>query len=214
MTTILHLGVPRITVILLVDKEFGSVRDVTTIHRTRRESIAASFQAFESLPKTDSIAVRIDNLEVAHAIRLISRLTAYRHIASTELGKQSIHIRELPRIRKKGQIPGRAGPGPAQQNRAASVHILRDHLRGIEEPAQTNTAWENRGNPEKQVNPGPWSGLAVLYWDVIEQTNKKLISERVTAAALSYPRGVLRCSRSRPRVLTKACCVRVCWEST
>jgi hypothetical protein len=38
--------------------------------------------------------------------------------------------------------------------------------------------------------------------------------EEVSGANLSYPRGVLRCSLSKPRALTRACWVSVCWEST
>ena len=56
--------------------------------------------------------------------------------------------------------------------------------------------------------------LAVVYCESIGQVSNWVISEGVTSVGLSYPRGVLRCHRSSPRVLTNACCVRVCWEST
>src|SRR5713101_2012935 len=56
--------------------------------------------------------------------------------------------------------------------------------------------------------------LAVVYCELIRQESNWVISEGVTSVGLSYPRGVLRCHRSSPRVLTNACCVRVCWEST
>jgi hypothetical protein len=58
------------------------------------------------------------------------------------------------------------------------------------------------------------SQLAVVYCELIRQESNWVISESVTRVGLSYPRGVLRCHRSSPRVLTNACCVRVCWEST
>jgi hypothetical protein len=56
--------------------------------------------------------------------------------------------------------------------------------------------------------------LAVVYCELIRQESNWVIYEGVTRVGLSYPRGVLRCQRSSPRVLTNACCVRVCWEST
>src|SRR6266700_2822677 len=56
--------------------------------------------------------------------------------------------------------------------------------------------------------------LAVVYCEWIRQESNWVIYEDVTRVGLSYPRGVLRCHRSSPRVLTNACCVRVCWEST
>jgi hypothetical protein len=59
-----------------------------------------------------------------------------------------------------------------------------------------------------------WGILAVVYCELIKQESNWVISESVTRVGLSYPRGVLRCHRSSPRVLTNACCARVCWEST
>src|SRR5271157_3927064 len=59
-----------------------------------------------------------------------------------------------------------------------------------------------------------YSELAVVYCELDRQESNWVISEGVTGVGLSYPRGVLRCHRSSPRVLTKACWGRVCCEST
>jgi len=72
-----------------------------------------------------------------------------------------------------------------------------------------------RGGPLGSLESSGWiRKLAVVYCEFIGQVSNWVISEGVTRVGLSYPRGVLRCHRSSPRVLTNACCVRVCWEST
>src|ERR1035437_8287023 len=57
------------------------------------------------------------------------------------------------------------------------------------------------------------SALAGVYCEGPEQNYKELFSEWVARRPSYYPRGVIR-SCSSPSVAAKACCGRVCLEST